>query len=295
MSRVFREAFYGIKRHAAMTFSSVSAVTMTLFIVGAFIILNANLQHVVSNVENTVQIHAKIETSVDDNGIKSLQKKIEGLPNVKKVIFSSKDEELDYFIQSYGEQGSLFEMYVGENNPMRNAFLVEANMPENIQSVAAAVASQTGIESVNYGGDGTIKLIESMSTLRLASYGIVAVLAVIAILLITNTIDTTIAARSQEIFIMRTVGASNGFIRGPFVMEGILIGFLGAILPIAVLAGGYYWGYDMLNGQLLSSLFTLVEPQEFVMVMAASLLLGGVVVGAIGSSIAVSKKLRWKR
>ena len=98
--RVFREGFLGVKRHGAMSFSSASAVTMTLLIIGAFVLLNANLQHIVTNVEGNVQIHAKIETSVTDSGIQDLQKKIEAIPGVREVVFSSKEQELETFIAS---------------------------------------------------------------------------------------------------------------------------------------------------------------------------------------------------
>ncbi len=293
--RVFREGFLGVKRHGAMSFSSASAVTMTLLIIGAFVLLNANLQHIVTNVEGNVQIHAKIETSVTDSGIQDLQKKIEAIPGVREVVFSSKEQELETFIASYGEQGDLFRMYVGENNPLRNAFLIETDTGDDIEPVASQVRALDGIENVNYGGEGTITLVNSMEKIRRISYIVVAALSVIAVLLISNTINTTINARKDEIFIMRTVGASNGFIRWPFIIEGVIIGILGSIIPIAVLCGGYYYLYQLLGGNLFSTLFSLIDPKDIILYLGLGLLAAGVLVGSIGSFISVSKKLWWKR
>ncbi len=293
--RVFREGFLGVKRHGAMSFSSASAVTMTLLIIGAFVLLNANLQHIVTNVEGNVQIHAKIETSVTDSGIQDLQKKIEAIPGVREVVFSSKEQELETFIASYGEQGDLFRMYVGENNPLRNAFLIETDTGDDIEPVASQVRALDGIENVNYGGEGTITLVNSMEKIRRISYIVVAALSVIAVLLISNTINTTINARKDEIFIMRTVGASNGFIRWPFIIEGVIIGILGSIIPIAVLCGGYYYLYQLLGGNIFSTLFSLIDPKDIILYLGLGLLGAGVLVGSIGSFISVSKKLWWKR
>ena len=293
--RVFREGFLGVKRHGAMSFSSASAVTMTLLIIGAFVLLNANLQHIVTNVEGNVQIHAKIETSVTDSGIQDLQKKIEAIPGVREVVFSSKEQELETFIASYGEQGDLFRMYVGENNPLRNAFLIETDTGDDIEPVASQVRALDGIENVNYGGEGTITLVNSMEKIRRISYIVVAALSVIAVLLISNTINTTINARKDEIFIMRTVGASNGFIRWPFIIEGVIIGILGSIIPIGVLCGGYYYLYQLLGGNLFSTLFSLIDPKDIILYLGLGLLGAGVLVGSIGSFISVSKKLWWKR
>lgn len=293
--RVFREGFLGVKRHGAMSFSSASAVTMTLLIIGAFVLLNANLQHIVTNVEGNVQIHAKIETSVTDSGIQDLQKKIEAIPGVREVVFSSKEQELETFIASYGEQGDLFRMYVGENNPLRNAFLIETDTGDDIEPVASQVRALDGIENVNYGGEGTITLVNSMEKIRRISYIVVAALSVIAVLLISNTINTTINARKDEIFIMRTVGASNGFIRWPFIIEGVIIGILGSIIPIGVLCGGYYYLYQLLGGNLFSTLFSLIDPKDIILYLGLGLLASGILVGSIGSFISVSKKLWWKR
>ena len=295
LARVLKEGWMGVKNHGAMTFSSASAVTMTLIIIGAFIIVNTNLQSVVDSVEDTVQIHAKIETTMTDEDIQGLKSTIESYNHVATVTYSSKEDELQFFIDSYGEQGKLFEMYVGEQNPMRNAFLIEADEAINIAEIAEKVEKLEGIESVNYGGAGTVSLVTSMENIKKASYIVVAALGVLAVLLIANTIEATITAREDEIYIMRYIGATNWFVRWPFIIEGLIIGIIGSIVPIAVLAGGYQLLYNYLGGSLFTELFALVNPNDFMLVVVCELFLIGVGVGCLGSFISVSKKLWGKR
>lgn len=293
--RILKEGIQSVRRHAAMSFSSASAVMMTLFIVGIFIICHTNVQHIVNTVENSVQIHAKVELTVEDENIPQLEQKIRAIDGVKTVTFSNKDSELDAFIEAYGEQGELFKMYVGENNPLRHAFLVEVKDGNDIEMIANSVKAIQGIENVNYGGSGTLTLVSSMESIKTGSFVAVAVLGLLAVLLITNTIDTTINARKEEIFIMRTVGAANNFIRGPFIVEGIIIGILGSLIPIIVLSVGYILLYNLLDGHLFTELLSMAQPNTFILNQSLILLGAGILVGATGSFIAVTRRLRWKR
>lgn len=293
--RAFKEGFLGVGRHRAMSFSSASAVTMTLMIVSVFLILSANIRGIVNSIEESVQIHAKISLGTPSEEIMEMRKAIEKIPGVKMVTFSDKDSELQAFIAAYGDQGALFKMYVGDKNPLRDAFLIETISGEDIAIVAEEVGLMTNIEKVNYGGTGTLLLMESMESIKNGSLVVMAALALLAVLLITNTIDTTINARWDEIFIMRTVGAKNGFIRWPFIIEGMFIGALGAIIPVLITVGGYIYLYDLLDGYLFTRIFALVPTYPFILMLASVLFLLGVFVGMLGSFISVSRKLWWKR
>ena len=293
--RAFKEGFQGVGRHRAMSFSSASAVTMTLLIVSVFVILSMNVQQIVTSVEGSVQIHVKIDIGTTTDEIAVMQQEIEAIDGVKTVTFSSKDSELDAFIQAYGEQGDLFKMYVGDKNPLRDAFLIETENGDDIESVANQISQLANIEKVNYGGVNTLVLLDSMESIKTGSYIVMGVLALLAVLLIANTIDTTINARWEEIFIMRTVGASNGFIRWPYIIEGMVIGALGSLIPIIVSVGGYVYLYKLLNGYLFTHLFALVPIYPFTLQLALILLVTGVAVGMVGSFISVTRKLWWRR
>jgi len=293
--RAFKEGFQGVGRHRAMSFSSASAVTMTLLIVSVFLILSMNVQQIVNSVEGSVQIHVKIDIGTTSDEIAVMQQEIEAIDGVKTVTFSSKDSELESFIEAYGDQGELFKMYVGDKNPLRDAFLIETVNGDDIESVANQISQIANIEKVNYGGVNTLVLLDSMDSIKTGSYIVMGVLALLAVLLIANTIDTTINARWEEIFIMRTVGASNGFIRWPYIIEGMVIGVLGSLIPIIVSVGGYVYLYKLLGGFLFTHLFTLVPIYPFTLQLALILLVTGVAVGMLGSFISVTRKLRWRR
>lgn len=152
-----------------------------------------------------------------------------------------------------------------------------------------------GIVSASYGGDGITVMVDIFEGLRLGGGIFVVFLGLLAVLLIKNTIKITIQTRQEEIAIMRNVGASNWYIRMPFIIEGMYIGILGALVPIVLVCGGYYLVYEALGGIFLSSMFVMVDVWPFAVLVGVLILLIGMAVGMIGSSFAVGKYLRWKR
>lgn len=293
--RPFKEGFIGLVRHMAMSISSIMAVTVTLFLVSLFLLLTVNLQQITTSVQSKVQIHVQILNEVSLDQIGELKREILEIPGVVQVDFSDKDKELDRFIASYGEEGKIFEMYRGEKNPLRNAFIIDVSEGELIDQVSTKIRLLDGIESVNYGGLNALKLIEILNSIRDSGLILVSVLGLLAIFLITNTIKMSIHSRMSEIQIMRTIGATNGFIRSPFLIEGILIGILGSILPIIITIFGYQYIYQSLNGVLLSSIFILRPVFPFVFELSYLIALLGISVGLLGSFISVSRYLRTVR
>ena len=293
--RPFKEGFIGLVRHMAMSISSIMAVMVTLFLVSLFLLLTVNLQQITTSVQSKVQIHVQILNEVSLDQIGELKREILEISGVVQVDFSDKDKELDRFIASYGEEGKIFEMYRGEKNPLRNAFIIDVSEGELIDQVSTKIRLLDGIESVNYGGLNALKLIEILNSIRDSGLILVSVLGLLAIFLITNTIKMSIHSRMSEIQIMRTIGATNGFIRSPFLIEGILIGILGSILPIIITIFGYQYIYQSLNGVLLSSIFILRPVFPFVFELSYLIALLGISVGLLASFISVSRYLRTVR
>jgi cell division transport system permease protein len=293
--RPFKEGFIGIIRHLAMSVSSIMAVMVTLFLVSLFLILTVNLQQITDSVQSKVQIHVQILNEVDLVAIGELKREILSISGVVEVDYSNKDDELNHFIESYGEEGKIFEMYRGEKNPLRNAFIIEVSEGNLIDQVSLKVKALDGIESVNYGGLNALKLIEILNSVTDTGLILVLVLGLLAIFLITNTIKMSIHSRMQEIQIMRTIGATNSFIRTPFLIEGILIGFIGSIIPIGLTIFGYKYIFETMNGVLLSDIFVLRPVFPFVFYLSYLLVLLGVSVGLLGSFISVSRYLRTVR
>ena len=295
--RHIREGFYGVGRHAAMSVASASAVTITLLIISIFMIVTGNMQEVTKNIEGSVKISAFVAYDHEEQSqLDMLQATIKNLEHVVGVEYSSKEVEFDLLLATYENEDAKagLETY-REDNPLHDAFYVEVDDGDALKETAEKILAMEGIETVNYGGDSALMFVEALNSVRVGGAVLVLGLSALAIFLIANTIKLTIYARSNEIAIMRDVGATNGFIRAPFVVEGMIIGALGAIIPILFTVFGYIFLYDKLGGVLFSEMFKLTPPHPFVLQLSLVLLGIGMAVGLIGSFMSVTKYLRWKR
>lgn len=292
----FKTAFNSLWRHFAMTFSSATAVSITLTLLMVFLVVAGNISNFTYNIEDSLQIHATINETVTEEEIKELQGKIENMPKVKSVKFSDKDQELENYIQQNDESSrSLYEMYRGEGNPLLHAFIIDVKAASDLSIVNRELTQMEEIEEAAYGGDTANNMIEAMDGIRVGGSIFIVALSVLAVFLISNTIKSAIYARSNEIAIMRNIGATNGYIKRPFMIEGVVIGILGSIGPILLTIFGYQYLYDALNGSFMLAMFELQAPRPFVFYVSGILLATGVVVGIIGSYLAATKYLRWKR
>ena len=287
-------AWRNLIRHISLTVSSVIAVTVTLLIVGVLMVVAGNISDFTDNIESDFQIQATISPGFsDDTQIEELQHQIEELDHVSSCTFSSKEEELQELID---ENGEMFRYYEGEDrNPLYDVFRIELDDNRQISAVSDELNQMDGIVEATYGGDEITMMVSLFEALRSGGLVFVVFLALLALLLIQNTIRMTIQARNTEIAIMRSVGASNWYIRGPFILEGMYIGILGSIIPVAVIAIGYYALYESFHGVLFSSMFVMKPLWPFMAVVCAALIIGGIIVGMAGSFLAVGKYLRWKR
>lgn len=288
------DAWRNLIRHISLTVSSVIAVTVTLLIVGVLVVIAGNISDFTDNIESDFQIQATISPGFsEDKEIAELQAQIEQLDHVESCTFSSKEDELQELI---AENGEMFRYYEGEDrNPLYDVFRIELDDNRQIDAVSEALNQMDGIVEATYGGDEITVMVSVFEALRSGGAVFVVFLAILALLLIQNTIRMTIQARNTEIAIMRSVGASNWYIRGPFILEGMYIGVLGSIIPIVLISCGYYALYQAFDGVLLSSMFVMKPMWPFIFGVCLILLLGGILVGMAGSFLAVGKYLRWKR
>ncbi len=295
ISRPIKEGFSGVGRHLAMSISSAIAVTITLIIISLFVIFSLNVQNFTKNIESSMEISVMVAYDSEDKE-DTIKQQIEAIDGVKTVTFSDKAQEFQYYIDSFEDEATkeAFEPF-RDDNPMHDAFYVEAESGDQITDIAKTIQNIDGVSEVNYGGQSTVSMVDTMSAIRKIGGFLVAGLTILAIFLIQNTIKLTISARKDEITIMRNVGATNSFIRSPFVIEGIIIGVLGAIIPVGLTIWGYTFLYKQTGGFIVSNMFKLVKPNPFIYYVGGVLLGLGVVVGLIGSILSVNRYLRWKR
>lgn len=292
IKRHFRESLKSLSRNGWMTFASISAVTVTLLLVGVFAIIMMNLNNVANDIENDVEIRVLvdiIENPVEAKAAEEkLMKEIKDLPEVEEVVYSSKEQELNRLVKDFGEDLSLFE----QSNPLRNVLYVKATDPQQTVKVAKAIEKFDNTYEVIYGEGKVEKLFGFLNTSR--NIGLILILGLLftAIFLISNTIRITIIARKDEIEIMKLVGATNSFVRIPFVLEGMWLGILGSIIPMFVISAVYYNVYNVLEPKLQGELIQLLNFTPMIYQVNLLILLLGVFIGVWGSFMSVRKFLR---
>ena len=242
--RHIRDAFKSLFRNGWMSIASISAVALTLLLVGSFTGILLNVNKLASDVENDVSVKVYIDLAADAAAQEALKTELENIANVESITFSSKDEELDKIIGSYGDE---FDLFGGDANPLYDAYVLNTTAPEQTKAVAEAASAMQYVTQVEYGGATADKLFETIATIRTIGLVIIIGLLLVAVFLISNTIRITIFSRSTEIEIMRLVGAKNSFIRWPFLIEGAIIGLIGALIPMTFLVFLYrhkLWSFD---------------------------------------------------
>lgn len=288
LTRHFRESLKSLGRNSWMTFASVSAVTVTLLLVGVFVLIMMNLNKVADDLENDVEIKTFVSLEADDVRIGVIEETIRSMPGVESVNFSTKEEELTDLVLDFGDEFSLFQ----QSNPLLDVFYVKATEPQQTEKIAMEIAKLDNIEEVKYGEGKIEKLFNILNTGR--NVGLVLILALLftAMFLISNTIRITIVARRHEIEIMKLVGATNWFVRIPFILEGMWLGLLGSIIPIALVSTLYYKVTDFVQPKLSGEMIQLLELTPFIYQVCALILVMGVFIGIWGSFMSIRKFLR---
>ena len=297
ISRPLKEGFRGVARHWGMSISASIAVTITLVMISLFMIFSFNLENFTKDIESSLEISVLVDYDYESKEqIDRIDSELNAITGVAEVTFSSKEQEFEYYLNSFEDTStrSAFEPF-RDDNPMHNAFYIEAKSGDVIESIATEAKQIEGVDTVSYGSQSTIDLVGAMSSVRKIGFVIVIAMTLLAVMLIQNAIKLTISSRKDEISIMRNVGATNRFIRSPFLIEGIITGILGSIIPIALSIGGYTYLYKMTGGHMLSNMFNLLSPDPFIYQLSIGLAAIGIVVGYVGSWISVTRYLRWKR
>lgn len=282
-----------MRRHFALSFSSVLSIAIALLISMLMLVLAWNVSSFTTNIEEELIVQVSLNPTLDASGQKQLKKEIQKIQGISLVRFSDKEAELEQLIEDYGDT---FAQYEGEDrNPLYDVFIVELEDPTQIEDITSKISKLDGVVEATYGTDTVNTMVQLFSSVRVGGLVFVAALIGLAIFLIRNTIKLAIQVRKDEIQIMRQVGAMNWYITVPFVLEGLLTGFLGALIPSLICIFGYTALYQALNGVFISELFVLKDPYPFLLYVCGVLFLIGILAGMLGSYLASRKYLRWTR
>lgn len=289
LKRHLVEGLKSLVRNGWMSVAAISAVTVTLLLVGSFIAILMNANKLATDIENDVSVRVYIDLAANEEELSQLESDLEAIPEVETVEFSSREDELQQVVGSYGEEFNLFD---GDDNPLYDVFVVNTDLPENTAQVAAQSEEMDYVARVNYGGATADNLFQTMNTVRNIGAVIIIALVLTAVFLISNTIRITIMSRRTEIEIMKLVGATNWFIRWPFLIEGALVGLIGSLIPVGALSFIYVTAYSYGMDYLSGTYFSLLEPDPYLYQIGGLMIGVGVLIGALGSSISIRRFLK---
>lgn len=293
--RNIRDSFKSVFRNFSLSLASVSSITITLLVVAVAVILSYNVNNFATLVEKDVTIVAFLDVNITPEETNDVEDEIKKLVKSKEVAsytFQSKTKIADEMMESSEVFKNIMGEWTEEENPLQSTFQIKVNDIEQIGNISKKIKKIDHVSTVKYGEGMVEQLIDLFEIVEKISIGVVIALIIVTAFLISNTIKITIYSRKREIEIMRLVGASNLNIKIPFFFEGLILGLIGAIIPVVATTYGYVFLYNNFNGQLFSPFIKLVSPEPFVYYVSGLLLLIAMLVGMFGSLGAVKRYLK---
>ncbi|WP_459477512.1 permease-like cell division protein FtsX [Clostridium saccharoperbutylacetonicum] len=285
------DALKSLKRNRTISLASVITVTTTLFIMGVFILLMQNINIGIKNVESQVKIQVFLNDNITNKDQKSINQKLDNISGVKSFKFEDKSEALEKFNEQVSKNNSsLLNNYNSSNNPLPNSYIIELENPEMLQQVVSAIENMPGIESIGNDQKFTNKIITISKNVKWIGLALFILMVLVSIFLISNTIKLTIYSRQREIGIMKFVGATDWFIRWPLIIEGAIIGLLGAVCSNILVYYLYKLVFIKINENLL--LINLLSPSYITQTLHWQLIFVGILIGSAGSSWSLIKFLK---
>lgn len=290
--RSLRDAFKSVVRNFSLSLASITCITITLIIIAAALLMSSNVKNFTDEIEKDVTIVAFLDSDVTDKTRENFETSIKKNLNIETFDYKSKAEVKDQMQKENETFSSVLSEWDDASNPLKDTYTIKVNDVKKIGSTAKEIENLDGVSSVQYGEGLVEKLVGVFDAIEKITVVAALALIIVTIFLIINTIKLTIFSRKREIGIMRLVGASNSRIRLPFVIEGIILGMIGSIIPILVVVFGYTAMYDYFGGVLFSPVIKLVSPMPFVVNASLIILVIGMFVGMFGSARAVRRYIK---
>lgn len=283
-----REAFVDFWRSGLMSLVAVATVTVSLIVFGTFLMLVINLNNLVASLSSKLEIMSYLKDGLSNTEVDVLRSRILELPAVSEVSYLSRDQAWQSFKEIFGSRLNLDEVEM--TNPLPDSLVIRVKDVSAIDNAAKKIAELAGIDEVRYGGRLAARIEVFNKAIHRGGWLLIILLVVATLLIIVNTIHLTVMSRQREITIMQLVGATDSFIRWPFIIEGLIIGFLGAVLALIVL--------EALNQTLILKLRAVLPflPIGFSTLQLVGILgsvaLSGMGLGVLGGYISVSQSLK---
>ena len=291
-----RQGFKNIWRNRMFSLASIATMAACILIFGVFFSILMNVNYMIRTLEEEVGITVLFDEGLDDTSIKDIGQKIEKMDHVINVKFTSAEEAWAAFQEEYFEGNPEYAESFAQDNPLANSasYTVQVDEIENQNGVVTEIEKLKGVRQVNQSAAATKTLISFNRLFMYVSIGLIAILLVVSVFLISNTVNVGISVRRNEIAIMKLIGATDSFVRAPFIVEGLLLGLIGAAIPLVFL----YFAYDKMIGailnrfDILSTIASSLPTANQVFMNLVPFGLGlGLGIGLIGSIITVRRHL----
>ncbi|KJS10302.1 MAG: cell division protein FtsX [Desulfotomaculum sp. BICA1-6] len=285
----FREAGTSMLRNSWLSVASIGTIIISLLILGSSILLVLNVGYIASTVESSLEITVFLEDGVEQDRMERMEEEIRFIPGVTAISFVSRDQALDELRRSFGERADILSG-LDEDNPLPNAFRVKTREAEMVPAAAQQLGELSGVEQVRYGQGVVEKLLALTHWVRIWGSITMGVLGFAAIFLIATTIRMSVFARRREIGIMKMLGATNFFVRMPFMLEGMTLGLTGGLVAALIINFGYL---SLLSKVMITLPFIqLISDPALIYQVLGGLLGLGFAIGALGSAISLHRFLR---
>ncbi len=283
------EACKSFWRNSFMSIASIVTVALSFFILGIFAIMVANLDNFADNLENQVQISVYLKDGLTTEQVMSVGKRLKALPEVRQIKFTNKDQAMTELKERMKDQPGILEALEGKN-PLPTSYEITFTQAGAVKKAAQIVATYPEVESSHYGQEIIEQLLNITRVIRWGGMALIVLLTVATLFIISNTIRLTVFARRKEIGIMKYVGATNWFIRWPFLLEGLLLGFIGGVIADAALVQFYRFVTSEIHHSL--AFLPLVGMNPFMYQVGIGLLLLSMIIGAVGSTISLKRYMK---
>lgn len=288
-----REGLSGLKKNLLMTMASMVAVAACISILSFSYCVGSNLQYMLNQMEDSIGISVFLKGELTGEQIENMKTEIRKIDHVEDVEYISPVDALDSLKEDWGADEDIFVGLDDENNPLSHSFQISLDKIENQKGVLAALEKVDGIDNVRHGQTETELLMKANRIFSFASVIVMLLLGIISVMIIMNTIRISVVNRRVEINIMKYVGATDWFIRWPFIIEGIIIGLIGALVPLLL-------GFPI-YAKVTSAIFEYLPVIKFIQFRLAGDVFGflipfgivfGIALGVIGSVTSIRKHLR---
>lgn len=289
----FRDAFKSVFRNFSLSMASISCTAVTLILVAIAVLVTYNVNSITEDLKDVLTIVVFVDSDATEEEISSIEESIRSISNVQDNLeYNSKDDIKNQLRDSDESMAQVIDTLTEEENPLQSTFVVNVVDVKEITDTANQIKELDKVTSVKYGESIVNQVVSMFDVVSISCIVAVIALILVTAFLIGNTIKITIFSRRQEINIMRLVGTSNTVIKLPFLIEGFVLGIIGAIVPIIITIYGYTFLYDYVGGKFFVDMMVLVEPAEIIYTCSFVLLLVGGLVGMFGSLRAVRRYLK---